>query len=171
MNCNRNKVSIIEIKAMSEELEKAKSSAFRLLSYRMRSCKEISDKLKSKGFSQDTIDAAIAELKRIDYLNYYKFAGEFIESRLIHNPKGKKLLRHELLKKGVEENIIDELLSEQMPEQKEKLLAEILAEKVWQRKKNVETNKRKAQIYNYLLRRGFPHLLITKILEDISTQK
>src|SRR4030042_1258169 len=99
---------------MQKELEKAKSSAFKLLSYRIRSCKEISDKLKDKGFSQDTIAAVIRDLKRIDYLDDYKFAKEFIESRLIHNPKGEKLLRYELLKKGVDKNTIDELLREQM---------------------------------------------------------
>lgn len=156
---------------MREEIEKAKSSAFKLLSYRIRTCKEISDKLKDKGFSQSVINAVIEDLKRIDYLNDYKFAKEFIESRLIHNPKGKKLLRYELLKKGIGENIIDELLREQMSEQKEELLAKALAEKIWQRKKNVEINKRKAQTYNYLARRGFSVSLATKILEEISRQK
>ncbi|MDD5454099.1 MAG: regulatory protein RecX [Candidatus Ratteibacteria bacterium] len=156
---------------MQEEIEKAKSSAFKLLSYRIRSCKEISDKLKDKGFSQSVINSVIEDLKRIDYLNDYKFAKEFIESRLIHNPKGKKLLRYELLKKGIEEGIIDGLLREQMPEQKEELLAQTLAEKIWQRKKNIEINKRKAQTYDYLARRGFSVSLATKILEEISRQK
>jgi len=153
---------------MSEEIEKAKSSAFKLLSCRMRSCKEISDKLKGKGFSQDTITAVIRDLKRIDYLDDYKFTKEFVESRLIHNPKGKKLLRYELLKKGIEESIIDELLREQMPKDREENIAKTLAEKIWQRKNNVEINKRKAQVYNYLLRRGFNASYIVKILEELS---
>jgi len=153
---------------MQKEIEKAKSSAFRLLSYRIRSCKEMSDKLKSKGFSQEAINAVIRDLKRIDYLNDYKFAKEFIESRLIHNPKGKKLLRYELLKKGVEESIIDELLQEQMPKRKEEEIARTLAEKIWRRKKNVEINKRKAQVYNYLIRRGFIASCAMKILDKLS---
>lgn len=152
---------------MQEEIEKAKSSAFRLLSYRIRSCKEMSDKLKSKGFSQDAINAVIRDLKRIDYLNDYKFAKEFIESRLIHNPKGKKLLRYELLKKGIEKTIIDELLQEQMPERKEETIAQTLAEKIWHRKKNIEINKRKAQVYNYLIRRGFTASCAMKILTEL----
>ncbi len=151
-----------------EEIEKAKTSAFKLLSYRIRTCKEISDKLKEKSFSQKTIVAVIKDLKRIDYLNDYKFAKEFIESRLSHNPKGKRLLRHELLKKGIEENILDELLREQMPERKEEDIAQTLAEKIWQRKKNIEINKRKAQVYNYLMRRGFNGSCVTKILRKLS---
>ncbi len=152
---------------MREEIEKAKSYAFKLLSYRIRSCKEMSDKLKSRGFSQDTIDEVIHDLKRIDYLDDYKFAKEFIESRLIHNPKGKKLLHYELLKKGLEESIIDELLHEQMPQRKEEDIAKTLAEKIWQRKKNIEINKRKAQVYNYLIRRGFNNSCAMKILAEL----
>lgn len=152
---------------MQEEIEKAKGIAFRFLSYRTRSCKEIADKLKEKGFRQNTIRVVIQDLKRINYLNDLEFAKEFVESRLIHNPKGRAFLRYELLQKGVENNIIDEVIGAKLSAEKEENIARLLAEKIWQKKKNVETIKRKAQTYNYLARRGFPAFLVTKILEEL----
>ena len=152
---------------MQEEIEKAKSVAFRLLSYRMRSCKEIADKLKEKGFPRDTIHTVIRDLKRINYLDDYKFAKEFVESRLIHNPKGRTLLRYELSQKGVESKIIDAVIEEKISTAKEEKTARLLAEKVWQKKKNREIIKRKAQTYNYLARRGFPVSIVTKILDEL----
>lgn len=151
---------------MQEEIEKAKSAALRLLSYRMRSSKEIADKLKEKGSSPDTIHTVIRDLKRINYLNDLEFAKEFVESRLIHNPKGKAFLRYELLRKGVENKIIDKVIDEKMSTEKEENIARILAEKIWNKKKNVEEIKRKAQTYNYLARRGFPASLVKRILEE-----
>lgn len=156
---------------MQEKIEKAKSFAFRLLSYRIRTCKEMSDKLRDKGFSQDIINRVIKDLKRIDYLNDAKFAKEFIESRLIHNPKGAKMLSYELTQKEVAKHIIDKALKENLPSEKEADLARELAKKVWLKKKNVEINKRKAQLYNYLARRGFSSSLIIKTLEEVSGQK
>ena len=132
----------------------------------MRSCKEISDKLKEKGFPQDIIRTVIKDLKRLDFLNDLNFAKAFVESRLIHNPKGRAFLRYELFKKGVENKIIDEAIGEKISAEKEEDIAQLLAEKVWQKKKNVEVMKRKAQTYNYLARRGFPASLVTKIVEE-----
>jgi regulatory protein len=152
---------------LQEEIEKAKVAAFRLLSYRIRSCKEITDRLKGKGFSKSTINTVIRDLKRINYLNDYKFAKEFVESRLIHNPKGKKLLRYELLQKGVDNKIIDKVIGEKISAGDEENIARLLAEKVWKKKKNIEEIKRKAQTYNYLTRRGFPVSLVAKILEEL----
>ena len=133
----------------------------------MRSCKEIADKLKEKKFPKDIINTVIQDLKRINYLNDLEFAKEFVESRLIHNPKGRAFLRYELSQKGVETKTIDEVIEWEISAEKEENIARRLAEKVWKKKKNIENIKRKAQTYNYLARRGFPVSLVTKILEDL----
>ena len=100
-------------------------------------------------------------------MNDLEFAKEFVESRLIHNPKGRVLFRYELSQKGIESKIIDKVIGEKISNKKEENIARLLAEKVWQKKKNIEITKRKAQTYNYLARRGFPVSLVTKILEDL----
>ena len=152
---------------MQEEIEKAKSAALRLLSYRIRTCREISDKLQAKGFSPNIIKKVVKDLKRINYLNDYEFAKVFVESRTKHNPKGKKILRYELLRKGIDNKIAEEVINKEMPAEKEENTARLLAEKIWQRKKNIETAKRKAQTYNYLTRRGFSASVIIRILEEL----
>lgn len=156
---------------MQEEIEKAKSVALRFLSYRIRSRKEIADKLKEKRFSKSTINTVIRDLKRINYINDYEFAKEFVASRLIHNPKSRKFLHYELLRKGIDNKIADQTITEKISARKEENIAKLLTEKVWNKKKNLETTKRKAQTYNYLIRRGFSASLAIKILEEISRQK
>lgn len=127
----------------------------------------MSDKLQDKGFTQNIIQAVIQDLKRINYLNDYEFAKTFIESRLIHNPKGKTLLLYELLKKGVDKDTINKVLDEIISREKEENMVKVLAQKLWQKKRNLDKAKRKAQTYNYLARRGFPASLIIKILEEL----
>jgi regulatory protein len=156
---------------LQEEIEKAKQAAFRLLSYRIRSCQELADKLKEKGFSKEVVKTVVKDLKRIDYLNDSDFSKEFVESRLIHNPKGKKLLRYELIQKGVESKIIDKVIEEKIPPEKEENIAKVLARKVWNRKKGLEENKRKMQTYNYLARRGFPISLIVETIKKLQEKQ
>ncbi|HIE43457.1 MAG TPA: regulatory protein RecX [Candidatus Omnitrophica bacterium] len=153
---------------MEEEIEKAKEATFKLISYRMRSCKELEDRLKKKGFSQAVIDEVIQELSRMNYLNDIEFARAFVESRLLHNPKGKSFLKYELLQKGVDKQTAEEVVGEMMPPEEEEKFARLLAEKIWKKKKNLEEVKRKAQTYNYLARRGFPASLIKRIVEELS---
>ena len=153
---------------MNEEIEKAKRIAFRFISYRMRSCWEVEEKLKKKGFLQNTIKTVITDLKRINYLNDVEFARAFVEARLTHNPKGKFLLKGELQKKGVDKKIAEEVIEEKMSSEEEKRIARKLAERVWEKKKNLQKIKRKAQTYHYLARRGFSSSLIEKIIEEIS---
>lgn len=156
---------------MQEKIEKAKQAAFRLLSYRIRSCQELSDKLKEKGFPKEVVQTVVNDLKRINYLNDTEFARAFVESHLIHNPKGKKILRYELLKRGVENDLIDKVIEEKISPEKEEETAKSLAEKIWHRKKGMEENKRKMQTYNYLARRGFSVSLIVEIIKKLQEKQ
>jgi len=149
-------------------LEKAKQASFRLLSYRARSCKELSDRLKQKGFSEEVINKVVGRLKEIDYLNDLEFAYLFLEDRIKHNPKGRILLTIELKRKGIAQEIIDKVLQEKLPSEKEEELAFNLARVKWQRKKDVEENKKKQQIYTLLARRGFSISLAKEIVENLS---
>ena len=148
-------------------LEKAKQASFRLLSYRARSAKELSERLKRKGFSEQVINKVVSRLKEIDYINDLKFAYLFVEDRIKHNPKGRILLKIELKRKGLEEEVVDKVLQEKLPPEKEEELAFNLAQKKWRRRKDVEENKRKQQIYALLTRRGFSISLAKEIVDNL----
>ncbi|NQU73859.1 MAG: regulatory protein RecX, partial [Candidatus Omnitrophica bacterium] len=61
-------------------LVRAKNCAYRLLSYRSRSIKEINDRLKKKGFSPAIIKKTVTHLKQINYLNDEEFAKSWVRT-------------------------------------------------------------------------------------------
>ena len=95
---------------MKNNQSSAINAAFRYLSFRARSEKELRDNLLEKEFSIEEIDAAVTRLKELNYINDRQFASDFVSSRSRNKPKGKKLLIMELKKKGVtiEDVTIDE---------------------------------------------------------------
>ncbi|MCK4649219.1 RecX family transcriptional regulator, partial [bacterium] len=65
----------------SNGVKKAKDYAFKLLSYRPRSIKEIRNRLKKKDYSSKVILEVIKDLKRLKFLNNKEFARMWVESR------------------------------------------------------------------------------------------
>ncbi len=153
---------------MEEEKDKPLKYAFRLLSIRLRSNKELKERLKRK-FPDEEIEKTMDKLKKWGYINDKEFANAWIKDRLKNNPKGKFLLIRELQKKGIESEIIENVLQKLYPSEKEKELAEKIALKKWDKDRKIEEKKRKERLYRYLLSRGFPINLVNDILRKLKT--
>ena len=67
---------------MTDETKKAKDAAYRFLSYRQRSKKELIDKLKEKKFSDNTIEDVVHGLEEYNYINDADFAFNWAEGRM-----------------------------------------------------------------------------------------
>ncbi len=78
--------------------------ALSLLSHREHGCVELTKKLKLKGHEEPEIDAAIEQLKEMNYLNDERFADMFVRGR-ITKPLGASRILQELIQKGVESNL------------------------------------------------------------------
>ena len=92
-----------------KEIKRGKAYCLRLLSLRSRSEHEIEARLKEKGYSAGTKKLILDLLKKNGLIDDLKFAGEWIDSRMRSNPKGKKALRIELVNKGISKEVIDTL--------------------------------------------------------------
>jgi len=88
------------------EIEKAKETAFRFLSYRPRSVEEIRRKLKEKKFSPLTIKRTLARIEELGYLNDRSFAYDFARSSIENKQWGIIRIRATLAKKGISQEII-----------------------------------------------------------------
>jgi len=150
----------------SEKKIKVKNAALNFLSYRARSEKEIKDRLKRKGYSRKLIDEVISDLKRLNFLNDYQFALNWIKDRLDHKPRGEKLLRAELLKLGIKEEFIEKSLEEAYPKNNEKEIALGVLRKRKKRYENLESRLAKKRMSDFLLRRGFSYEVVKEVLED-----
>jgi regulatory protein len=96
---------------LEDELQRAVDLAARFLSYRPRSTHEVRHNLAQKAFSPSVIDAALARLEQLGYLNDADFAAFWVRERNTFKPLSQRALRFELRQKGVPDAIIDEALA------------------------------------------------------------
>ncbi len=133
----------------------AKEAALRFLSFRRRTEKEIRDKLRGKGFDQKVIKKTIEKLKGYDLLNDYEFATAWVKDRLRHKPRGKRLLRQELWKKGIAKDAIDQI-TEELCQNEGRSALQVLA-RARKRYESLEPQVARRRMLGLLVRRGFSY--------------
>lgn len=148
-----------------EEKRRVKEKAYRYLAGRAHSEKELRDKLLRKGFEETRIDAVIAELKDVGYLDDASFARSYAQSRLSNKPMGAFLLRRELQQKGVAEPLIKSAIEEAYSGVDEEELATELVRRRAARYRELEEEKKKKRLYDFLRRRGFRWEVVKRVIE------
>ena len=138
----------------SGSLEKARQYAFLLLKYRLRSEKEIADRLVRKKFPPEVIKDTIAFLKEKRFIDDSSFARAWLESR-IKRPLGIRRLKQELRFKGIDKEIIERSVEQIKEDYSEIEVVQNIVEEKFRKMRNIEPQKAKVRIYSYLLRRGF----------------
>ena len=160
-NENLTETKIQELKEKDQE-SKAFDRSLLILSYRANSSGEMRRKL-TKNFEKPIIDKVIVKLEKLGLLNDEEFAKNFAEN----SKKGKRLVRLELLKKGIKKEIAEEVVQEK-DQEKELENALKLADKILKRypKEDVQTKKKK--IYENLSRRGFSYDIFKKVVIEMN---
>lgn len=144
---------------------KAREYAFLLLKFRLRSEREICERLKKKGFTEETVKKTLSFLKDKRFINDGLFAKSWIESRL-RKPLGLRRIKQELTLKGISKGIIDGQLGifrDNYPE--EEIVARIAKEKFF-KLKGVDAEKKKRRISQFLLRRGFSPGIVYEVMNS-----
>lgn len=124
-----------------------------ILSRRDNSEYEIKQKLLKKGFPLDEIEATIAWLKSKKYLSDILFAQRYVAQILRSKAVGKKYIAYKLEQKKIARSIIEEVLSEYVPDDVEKKLAKKAAAN-W-KKVHARHAADKNRLTRFLLSRGF----------------
>jgi regulatory protein len=88
------------------------STAYRYLSYRPRSEAEMRERLRQRGFEDNQIEIVINKLKEQNLLDDTAFARFWKDNRETFRPRSQRLTKLELRKKGVADEIIDEVVSQ-----------------------------------------------------------
>jgi regulatory protein len=103
----------------SEEAEQqAVDRALNYLSFRPRSREEVRRYLRRKETPPEIIESALARLDRLDFVNDRTFAEFWIEAREQFSPRGAHALKNELRMKGVEREVVDELIDDERDEER-----------------------------------------------------
>jgi regulatory protein len=164
------KLSEKEVEALKEKdlKEKIFNKVLKFLSYRPRSEKEIVDYLKKKGASSTLIDKSIKKLKKLKFLNDRDFVTWWLEQRSTFRPRGKRALKMELIRKGIDREIIDEVLNKAVDEL---VLAKKAAQKKLKTYQRLEANEFRKKMTGYLARQGFAWDSIKEALEEIDKKR
>lgn len=155
---------------LGDKEKKAKEYVLNLLSYRDRSCREIKDRLKEKGYSPDVSDRVVESLARTHLLDDERFASEWGRERLKSRPMGARLLSQELRRKGIEPEIIEKTIDNLYGEVSEEELAFKLLESRRSRYEDLQSETSLRKMSDFLLRRGFPWEIVRETIESITTE-
>lgn len=85
--------------------------ALNLLSFRDRTERELSERLRDKGFSEEEIERTIKELKELNYIDDRRYAQNYTQQAGLKN-WGSIKLKQELRKKGIEEELLRDVEEE-----------------------------------------------------------
>ncbi|MCX5680149.1 MAG: RecX family transcriptional regulator [Candidatus Omnitrophica bacterium] len=147
---------------------KALNNAYMLLRIRPRSEREVRDRLRLKGYSEELVGDIISGLKKTGEIDDLKFATFWIESRMHLNPAGDVVLKHELKHKGVEAGVIECVLKHKADNYDEYAIALSMAEERFRRFSKIDRPKALKRVYDFMLRRGFKYDTVQRIISELT---
>jgi len=143
----------------------AKAKAVQYLSLKLRTEQEVFKKLKECGYDNECIEKVINELKAIGYINDKLYAQKYVFDRSKLKPLSKRMLKKELIVRGISEETADEVLDDWKVE--DSVVARgLLKRKFGKYDMRDEKIIRKATMF--LLHRGFSMSTIREALNGIS---
>lgn len=148
--------------------EKLLNAAFRFVSFRPRSEREMREfleqKLKrSKIAGAFSVTKAMSRLAEYGHVDDRKFAIWWIEQRRSFRPKGIRALKAELFNKGIAREIVEEVVTKTNEEDDaKKAISKKLV--LWAQIPIIEQKKK---VYTFLAQRGFSSSIIEKIIDGL----
>ena len=150
------------------DLAAALQKAYRLLSLRPHSEKELEKKLREKGFPAAVIKEALEKLHDLKYLNDASFANSWARNLAVNKLCGNRKIIASLKEKGIAAHLIGKALEEARREIAEEEAASLLIKKkIIGKKINLLDIKDKKRIFQNLSGKGFPAGLILNKLGRI----
>ena len=151
-----------------ESFKKAKAHALQYLSYRDRSKWELNQYLCKKEHSPSVIQKTLDYLAELNYVDDQRFALQWGQYKINKNKLGKNRLYLELLGKGVNKEIIEDILSTLYEKNPEMELAVQCARKKWVTLKSFQEKKKKRLLVQYLQRKGFSSDIIYQSVRTLA---
>lgn len=158
-------LSSADIALLSERdaVTKAVDVGVNLLSYRPRSAHEVRTALAKKGLAPPVVDAALERLQALGYLDDHAFARFWVESRATFKPLATRALRYELKRKGVTDDVLNDVLMSQTDEAAALHAAQTQANKL----RGQTSQAFKTHLLAFLQRRGFSYSVSLRAIKHL----
>lgn len=151
--------------AEAEHRRKAREDAYRLLSFRARTEREISDRLKQREYEENVIADTVQYLREQNLLDDADFATRFAANR--SRTHGDRAIGMELRQKGVAAETIKETLAENADEDQERATVRALAVKRVGERPSDRSPQAKSRLWAFLARRGFGSGAIKSVVGEL----
>lgn len=152
-----------------DDFEKFYIKAAHFLKFRPRSEKEVRDKLKEKKAPPEIIERIIATLTEQKFLNDREFARLWVRQRISLKPRSKRIIVLELRQKGVDKEVINDVLLDPGEDQEVDDLAQ--AKKLVSSKIHKYKGFQRQEVYQklggFLARRGFDWDTIRQSIDEV----
>lgn len=134
---------------------RATGAAYQLLSVRMRSRRELSDRLRRRGFPDRVVRDVLTKLENAGLVDDTRFAEAWVRGRIALRPSGALRLRRELWQKGVAREVVEQTLAVTLSALDEEELAMQVARARRQRYRTLPPRIAARRLAAVLHRRGF----------------
>jgi regulatory protein len=151
----------------ADQVIRAREQALRLLDRRLRTRKELENRLSRNGWSADVVDAVLERLEQIGLIDDTRFARLWADERLCLRPVGLSLLRRELIRKGIDAPIVDAVLRTCGNDEDESARAIALLERRRRHYQGLERSAAFRRMSGLLARRGFDGETIYRVVHQI----
>jgi len=176
---------IIEKLIAADEVMRAKNYALRLLREEKESLtvdasedsrpigkpkiytkNEMEQRLAREGFSTKAIETTIEELIHSGHIRDRQYAVNWIVRRQKSNPRGKMLLKKELVNKGIDRETAEQVVANVETEDETKVALQI-AQKRMKQYTGLPIHVAKRRLHGFLARRGFGSEIVRHVLKQI----
>ena len=152
----------------ADEVVRARDSALELLLVQTYTKRQMIEALEESGFCKHTVDETIENLEHLGHIKDEKFARNWVKKRRRTRPASKKTMKRELANHGVDNSTSDRVLAE-IKEADETAVALQVARKQVNRYRCLEPQVARRRLYGFLVRRGFDHETVGRVLRQILT--
>jgi regulatory protein len=150
-----------------KELSRAKNAAYRLLTYRPRSRRELEGKLREREFPEDIVESVIEQCMRLGYLDDARFAEQWARSRVRLRGFGRRRIEQELRSKGIDRESVRDALDRLFEDSSEAEVARKEADKKLKTLSRFDPEVRRRRLAGFLERKGFSSGIIRSILHTV----
>jgi regulatory protein len=161
---------------LDTEVGKLMERMYRLFGMRQRSEREVRDYLRRLSFQRKVkdkeeltevvVEALIDNLKRKEMINDEAFARTWVESRRRTKQKGDRIIRAELMQKGVDRETIEEIFNQSEESADPNALATKALEKKMKSWRGLEKQDFTKKGLEFLMRRGFDYDVSKAVVSD-----
>lgn len=146
---------------------KGKTSALRYIERAMKTKKQVEDMLFKKEMEEETVARVIEFLISYSFIDDKRYAECYMKQKL--KESGKNKIKYDLLKKGIDEDLIKDLLA-RVSYEDESSVALALAEKKARILGKSERDKGKllGKLTKYLLSKGYTYDLINQVVNKVA---